>query len=233
MPTSTVTYSLPNAVSTGGSYKSTIVHNKIPISSDSQLIFQPQNGYTTYNRYDRDDRDGGASTVSSVTLPFSVGGSKVLYPNSQKNPGYASSKASTTSELDGYPTSPSPSIADSNLSFTSRGSGNRSFRRSHATIYGINETKTRSKIDLTVASEIGLPGEEIRKLPLELEEQVGITWLVDFTKNRARKYALVKSLRDGKSVFRVGLMPSRRTGKEFLPRKAKLLLLNVLARFFF
>ncbi|XP_055346834.1 uncharacterized protein LOC129594239 [Paramacrobiotus metropolitanus] len=142
MPASSTTYSL---------HKTPVVHNKI---SPLLRVFEPTGG-------GRVDRDGDASTLSSMTLPFHLDSKAKL----------ASSKASSVSDvLDNYPVSPSPSLADSALSYTSRGSGNRVTRRSHATIYLNDEEqrKSRSKVDLTVASEAGVERDEVRKFPEEL-----------------------------------------------------------------
>lgn len=84
--------------------------------------------------------DGGGSPISTGTLPYTVDGTKVIYPPAHSGPrkqahSYASSRVSTTSELDGYPPSPSPSIPDSTFSLASRGSNGRLSRRTHATIY--------------------------------------------------------------------------------------------------
>ncbi|OQV25411.1 hypothetical protein BV898_01087 [Hypsibius exemplaris] len=137
---------------------------------------------------------GGGSQVSIGTLPYTVDGTKVIYPavtqsssstatatTLKKQPprSYASSRVSTTSELDGYPPSPSPSIPDSTFSLasTARGSNGRLSRRTHATIYlkGIDadsQAQSRSKVDLTVESENGLPSSDLHRVPDEARQQL-------------------------------------------------------------
>jgi hypothetical protein len=120
---------------------------QIPITGSSfshdypttaQLLAQQH--HHQHDRYDYLRYSTGGSPISTGTLPYTVDGTKVIYPPATigtKKPShsYASSRVSTTSDLDAYPPSPSPSIPDSTFSVASRGSNGRLSRRTHATIY--------------------------------------------------------------------------------------------------
>jgi hypothetical protein len=152
--TSTLRYSLPPTT--------TAAVTQIPITGTTFKTDYPTTAQFLAQQRDRyeylyEDGRAAGSPISSATLPYTVDGTKLIYPPAvakKQAHSYASSRLSTTSELDGYPASPSPSIPDSTFSLASRGSNGRLSRKTHATIFLKGETKTSTLFYLSAAASM-------------------------------------------------------------------------------